>query len=242
WINVKPFWYWGGSDSVIGHTANLASPGSSSPHSRYGAQDIQTVISKSVPSCKIIMAIPAFGFAWQLPSAPSSLSLANFYKVGTSTAIFDGSENGRYIDVDILPLTKAGSNVTTVWDSTAQASVYYQASSRLLFTYESTQSVNAKMQYVVDNNLAGILVDDMGCDMNWNLIATAAFNKFRSLRPCVATSKNLTTRRSSLGVSSNTRINSASYQWRYPSMPITNPSTYASSASADSYVYCNSHV
>jgi chitinase len=117
-----------------------------SPYGPYSCvAAVNAYLQKGVPSQKIYIGIPLYsrGFAGTTGLGASC--------TGPSP---DMSYQAGVANYSILPIAPA----VEQWDSVAQAGYSYNSSAQVLDTYDVPQAVLAKCQYVIQNNLGGVIM------------------------------------------------------------------------------------
>lgn len=131
---------WG--EKVSGHHTNLRK----SPWGVYSVEEATAAwLGYGVPASKIFIGAAFY-----------SRGFANTDGIGKacSGGSPDKSWEDGVVDYKALPLTGA----VEMWDSVAHAPYSYDATKRVVNSYDNVQSVKEKCQFVHDNGLAGIIV------------------------------------------------------------------------------------
>ena len=132
----------GSYTTTTAHQSNLY-PSPYGPYSASGAVD--AYLSYGVPASKLFIGVPFYsrGFSGTTGlGAPST---------GPSP---DMSWQPGVVDYKALPVTGA----VEMWDDTAKAGYSYDATRKVLNTYDVPQAVQAKCQYVIQKGLGGIII------------------------------------------------------------------------------------
>jgi chitinase len=128
--------------NVTGHQSNLM-PSPYSPYSASGA--VQAYIQKGVPASRIFMGVPFYSRGFSGTTGLGSTA------TGPSP---DMSWQPGVADYKALP--EAGA--VEVWDDVAQAGFSYDATRKVLDTYDVPAAVKAKCEYVIQNGLGGLII------------------------------------------------------------------------------------
>lgn len=151
-----------------GHNAPLFRS-AGDPNPRYNTDEaVRGYIAAGVPSDKILLGIPAYGYGWQGVGSATPFSPAAGVGPGTLSI-----EPGFYDYRTVADLVRANPSAER-WDEQAQASYYYDGN--LWIGYDSPRAVRRKLQYVEEMNLGGVMFweaatdirnhDDPDCLMN----------------------------------------------------------------------------
>ena len=117
-----------------------------SPYSPYSASGaVQAYIQKGVPPSKIFMGVPFYSRGFSGTTGLGSTS------TGPSP---DMSWQAGVVDYKALP----ESGAVEMWDNVAQAGYSYDATRKVLDTYDVPQAVKAKCEYVIQNGLGGLII------------------------------------------------------------------------------------
>jgi GH18 family chitinase len=188
-VRFQSLWFWGTyTDVVIGHSANLYAGDAQAPHSRSVALEAAAALSLGLPPCKVLLAIPTYGFGWQLATQPVTPSFPALYSVPVNHSWDVGSDAGMFVDQDVFGTFTPANGWVEIWDSTAHASVWYHAAMKRVVSYESTRAAAEKAQWAGDRGLAGVTVEDLHGDSHGNYITRAMSDQLAVSRPCVTPS------------------------------------------------------
>lgn len=151
------------------HTANSATAGPIAPlHTARGQQGSIEQSLKSltgrVPDNKTILGIPFYGYEWQTVSENyQSETVRNSGALATWERVHD--------------LLESRDDIQTKWDTKTQSPwiVYKQSGAIKQIYYENRHSLSAKMNFVKQNNLAGIAIWALGYEGDhkeaWDIIS-----------------------------------------------------------------------
>ena len=135
-----------------GHHTNLRQ----SPHGVFSCEEATAAwLGYGVPSKKLFI-----GAAFYSRGFSNTDGIGKASSGGSS----DKSWENGIVDYKSLPLTGA----VEMWDDVARAGYSYDASKRVLNSYDTVQSVKEKCQFVHDNDLGGILVWETSGDHPYN--------------------------------------------------------------------------
>ena len=134
-----------------------------SPYSPYSASGaVQAYIQKGVPASKIFMGVPFYSRGFSGTTGLGSTS------TGPSP---DMSWQAGVVDYKALP----ESGAVEMWDDVAQAGYSYDATRKVLNTYDVPAAVKAKCEYVIQNGLGGLIIwESIPLSMNVRLIIGSA--------------------------------------------------------------------
>lgn len=140
-VNIMGYDYCGPWTKTAGYHSNLFIKDSSSKKNTNTAVDY--LISQGVPKNKIVLGVPFYGRAF-----------CNTMGVGCN---FNGTIKGTWedniFDYNKLPLP----NTEETYDTQAVAAHCYNDENKTLITYDNPQSVNDKLNYIIENELGGIM-------------------------------------------------------------------------------------
>ncbi|MBW0480768.1 hypothetical protein O181_020483 [Austropuccinia psidii MF-1] len=153
-INLMAYDYSGSWDTITGHQANLLLPENRS----INQGNVSTVaalnyyISQSVPASKLVMGMPLYG-----------RSFLNTKGIGHPyNGVGKGSwESGVY---DYKDISKA--NVQWVDDKNAVGAYTYNPSTQELITFDDSETVRQKVQYIRQKGLGGVMWWESSGDKN----------------------------------------------------------------------------
>ncbi len=151
---------WG--EKVSDHHTNLRK----SPHGIYSVEEgISAWLNLGVPSTKLFAGAALY-----------SRGFANTDGIGkpSSGGSTDKSWDAGSVDYKALPLPGA----VEMWDDVAQAGYSYDASKRILNSYDTVRSVTEKCKYINEKNLGGIII--------WESSGDAPFDNERSIMRAIA--------------------------------------------------------
>ena len=140
------------SDSTA-HNAPLYNSSATTTHAKSNVDStIKTYLDAGVPPEKIIVGFPYYGRAFKEVGSTNN-GLGQPFKglpMGTwEMDIFD------YHDLVDNYLTDA--NYTRFWDAEGQVPYLYSSSEQIFISYDDSESFQLKIDYILDNNLAGAM-------------------------------------------------------------------------------------
>lgn len=167
WFNVMAYDLSDMNPQYASHSSSLFAWRKTS-HEKAGAQALANAdaavkwyFSNGVPAEKIVLGVPFYGTVWTGVSA-------------TNHGLFQ-SFTGREGEGDGVPFRKVHrelASYTRFWDEKAQAPWLY-SSSGVMISYEDEQSLTAKVQYVRQNRLGGIMFWEISeDDEDFDLVQT----------------------------------------------------------------------
>lgn len=161
WVNVMTYDFHGSWDSRTDHHAPLYANPASGSDPRYVAHSaVQGYLDAGVPAAKLVLGVPAYGLSWKGTSglfAPAS---------GVPRGSWDATGMFDYKDLVNRLRTQPGS-YQRHWDDVAKAPWIYAPGLEggVVVTYEDTQSLGVKLDYVRDRGLGGVMMWELASDM-----------------------------------------------------------------------------
>lgn len=164
WFNVMTYDYHGTWENTTNHQAPLygSSRDASSVASRYNIDwTIQAYLAAGVPADKILMGVPLYTRAWSGVSATSN----GLYQAASGPAAGTW-EPGSFDYRDLHDrLINQPDQYFRYWDAEAMVPYVYNPSLGMFSTYEDTQSVQAKLDYIAAQHLGGMFFWDLSGDV-----------------------------------------------------------------------------
>jgi chitinase len=147
-VNLMSYdYYESSSDTTTGHHAPLFTNPADPKHVSADAS-VKLFEQAGVPARKLILGVPFYGRAW----ADVSDTNHGLYQPGKQATVW-----ATYHDI-------AGTFLSTgfvrYWDSVASAPYLYNPATRMFVSYEDPESIAAKCQYVLKQDLGGIMFWD----------------------------------------------------------------------------------
>ncbi|XZG70957.1 glycosyl hydrolase family 18 protein [Chitinibacteraceae bacterium HSL-7] len=154
WVSLVTHEYAGAWSSRTGHRAPL-----------FGDMSIdhmvRTLVSAGVPAEKLVPTVPTLAISWQGAASPHTGALHHGVPWGT----WDNEQTGPsgvFTRSELAQLRADG--MTPYWDSTAQAAYLFRPRDGVWISYESTQALDAKLDYVRTRGLGGLALWDASSD------------------------------------------------------------------------------
>ena len=120
---------------------------------------------------KICMGFPMYGRGWAkiVPTNPAQPIFG--VSSGGAPASYSGAagEPGLTSWKDLLPIIQGGNGFTRYYDNIAKAAYIHNSATGETWSYDDEESLTAKTQYIVDNNLAGIMFWEQSDDTRNNV-------------------------------------------------------------------------
>ena len=144
YVNLMTYDFYTSGDSA-GHHSNLYPPeddaGDASAH-----KSVRLFLEAGVPAEKLVLGVPFYGRSWIMKSAE---------KHGINMPVAGRARGGGYTYIRDSLVNKNG--FVRYWDEKAMAPYLFNTENNQLVTYDDEESVKLKCEYVIDNNLAGIM-------------------------------------------------------------------------------------
>jgi len=124
--------------------------------SKYANSDaaVQWYLNHGVPPEKIVLGVPFYGQVWaSVPNENEGL-----YEPYRGRPGEDGTLSYREIEQTYLPI------YTRHWDDRVKVPWLYNKQTKIMISYEDTQSITLKAQYVIQKDLGGMMFWDLGQD------------------------------------------------------------------------------
>ncbi|KAF0711732.1 hypothetical protein As57867_005099, partial [Aphanomyces stellatus] len=164
-VNIMTYDLAGSWSTYTDHSANLYEDPNHPAGLKYSAHGaIQDYIKGGCPSEKIVMGIPAYGRSFE-----GTTGLYGNFTKPTAGSWVSGNDGKGVWDYKSLPLAGA----TEYYDDKLGAAYSYDPSRKMFTSYESPQSLAAKLDYIKKYNLGGA--------MFWSGDADAKAGSARSL-------------------------------------------------------------
>ncbi|MEE2830649.1 MAG: glycoside hydrolase family 18 protein, partial [Myxococcota bacterium] len=160
WINVMTYDFHGAWEQQTGLHAPLYSvPGDPSTLAAELTVDaaITTFLAAGVPAEQLVVGVPFYGRGWSGVAATNDglFQPAPTVPMGTWEAgVFD------YVDLMNNYVTPA----TRFWEPGGQVPWFFDPATGVMISYEDTESAAIKANYVLDNNLGGVMFWELSAD------------------------------------------------------------------------------
>lgn len=113
---------------------------------------VQWLLKQGIDPRKLILGAAFYGRTWEGVEA-------------TNNGLYQGGKFKSFIGFKDFPTRLSpAAGFQLYWDSVAKAPYAYNASQKLYATFDDKRSMSLKAQYVVDNNLGGIMFWQLGDD------------------------------------------------------------------------------
>ncbi|KAK5817409.1 hypothetical protein PVK06_022333 [Gossypium arboreum] len=161
WINVMAYDFYGpGWSTVTGPPAALYNPGTQVS----GDYGITSWIESGIPSNKLVLGFPFYGYAWQLVDANNH----GFFAPTSGPAITPNGDLGYGQIKDFISANSA----TEVYNATVVSNYCYAGTTWIGF--DDTESITAKVSYCKQKGLLGYFAWHVGADDGWTLSRAAS--------------------------------------------------------------------
>lgn len=161
-INLMAYDYTGGFNNVTCHNSNLYSSEERKSEINIHAA-VKMYISAGVPSKKIVLGVPAYGYGW------SNVKNINNGLFQSAEKMINPNEcDLTYKNIKSNYVNKNG--FKRFWDD--KAKVPYLSDGKTFITYDDGESVRNKAKYVKDKKLGGMMIWEYLQDDNGELVQT----------------------------------------------------------------------
>lgn len=171
WINIMTYDFNGGWQQITGHNAPLyydpAAGSAGVPDASTFNADVavQGHLNAGVPANKLVLGVPFYGRGWDGVNSSGNgqyQSASGASQVGTwENGVFDFS------DLEANYINKNG--YTRYWNDTAKVPYLYNSSTRRFISYDDTESLGYKTDYIKSKGLAGAMFWELSGDRNKTL-------------------------------------------------------------------------
>ena len=177
WINIMAYDFRVGSPGVAGHHSplydNPANPVGSEYERQYNVDGaVRAYLDAGMPADQIVLGVPFYGRGWEgFPEGQGGLyaTAEGAAKVGTwEGGVFD------YDDLVENYVAADGSNV--LWDDIAMVPYIYDEANERFISFDNTRSMQLKLDYAADMDLAGIMYWELSQDRSLELVNLIAEN------------------------------------------------------------------
>jgi len=144
YVNLMTYDFYTSGDSA-GHHSNLYPPEDyekdASAHKTFNE-----FVKAGVPAEKLVMGLPFYGRSWIMKSAD---------KHGINMPVEGRARGGGYTYIKDSLVDKKG--FVRHWDENAKAPYLFNLETNQLVVYDDEESVKLKCEYVIENNMAGLM-------------------------------------------------------------------------------------
>ncbi len=173
WINIMTYDFHGSFESGTNHNAPLY-PDVDDPDKAKGfttSESVERYLAAGVPSKKLVMGVPFYGRGWKGASATNNGEYQPTTPDQTGSispkGTWDDSSSGNsgsfdYGDLIANYVNKNG--YTRYWNDEAKVPYLYNPTTKTFISYDDTQSVEYKMNYIKNKQLGGGMFWDLSSD------------------------------------------------------------------------------
>jgi chitinase len=149
-----------GSDRIANHHAPLfTNPASPKKESTDGS--VKAMEAAGVPAGKIVLGVPFYGHLWGQVGATNH----GLFQPGKPVA-------GDWASYASISGNLLGNGYVRYWDPVAKAPYLYNAEKQIFVSYDDPESLAAKCDYILKNNLAGVMFWEYSGDPSGTLLRT----------------------------------------------------------------------
>ena len=160
-VNLMTYdYYEPGAESITGNHAPLyANP--ADPKAASSADTVRAYQKAGVPAEKILLGVPFYGHEWgQVKDQNHGL-----FQVGKPIS-------GGNAPFNLIETTMLASGSTRYWDDAAKVPYLYNPQQQIFVSYEDSESLKLKCQYIRSQKLGGIMFWEYFGDSNGKLLQT----------------------------------------------------------------------
>lgn len=160
-VNLMTYdYYEPGSESITGNHAPLyADP--ADPKAASSSETVRAFEKAGVPADKILLGVPFYGHEWgQVKDQNHGL-----FQVGKPVP-------GANANFNVIESTMLGHGFTRYWDEAAKVPYLYNAQRGIFVSYEDSESLKLKCQYIRSQKLGGVMFWEYFGDSNGKLLGT----------------------------------------------------------------------
>ena len=143
YVNLMTYDFHTGASDTVGHHSNLYSTRKSDRSAHRGISDF---LAAGVPAAKIVVGLPFYGRSWIMPDSVDH----GIERVAKSVA-----KSGGFTFIKDSLVNRNGFH--RHWDTDAQAPYLFNPETNQLVVYDDEESVKIKCEYVLKNNLGGVM-------------------------------------------------------------------------------------
>ena len=177
WINVMSYDFHGMWESTTGFNAALY-PAADSPFTDEAALNvdaaIQAYLDAGISPDQIVMGAPIYGRGWgNVPATDDGL-----FQTGTGSP--GGTwEEGVFDYADLTSHYIGQGDWTRYWHSESQVPWLYSASEQIMISYDDEESIDAKLDYIIDYDLGGVMFWELSADTSSHTITDLMADRLR---------------------------------------------------------------
>ena len=166
YVNLMTYDFYVSGDTA-GHHSNLYPPEDyekdASAHKTF-----KEFVEAGVPAEKLVMGIPFYGRSWIMKSAD---------KHGINMPVADRARGGGYTYIKDSLVDRKG--LLRYWDEKAKAPYLFNEETNQLVVYDDEESVKLKCEYVIENNMGGVMFWQYASDPKEYLLDAINANLYR---------------------------------------------------------------
>ncbi len=168
-INVMTYDYHGAFDPVTGHNAPLYAS-SIDADQKFSTSATMKEFHEvyGVPKNQLLVGVPFYGRAWGGVEATELVDgLPALGAEGSATVHGQWDDEGQFTGSNPYTALKAMERdpaFTKYWDEESQVPYLYNSSTKEFFTYDDARSVQAKVDFIADNEYGGAIIWDLSGD------------------------------------------------------------------------------
>lgn len=157
YVNLMTYDYYTSGDSA-GHHSNLYPP---EDYEKDASADksFKEFLSAGVPAEKLVMGLPFYGRSWIMKSSDNH---------GINMPVKEVARGAGYTYIKDSLVNKQG--FIRYWDENAKAPYLFNATTNQLVVYDDEESVRLKCEYVIDNDMGGVMFWQYASDPNEYLL------------------------------------------------------------------------
>ena len=144
YVNLMTYDFYTSGDTA-GHHSNLYPPEDYAKDAS-AHKSFNDFVKAGVPPEKLVMGIPFYGRSWIMESAE---------KHGINMPVADRARGGGYTYIKDSLVNQNG--FVRHWDENAKAPYLFNEETNQLVVYDDEESVKLKCEYVIENNMGGVM-------------------------------------------------------------------------------------